>query len=154
MSNMENTDNKELKVTRLEVEQQLNQFVGNLKVEGMTPDARLTLVKLKLALTKIIKEDDEFRETTKNSIVKPDNYDELKEAANKEDATKEDKEAFKAVEEEYNKKLVDVLVPYLQQEVTIPFDYLTEEDFYELVKHNDVNILYGYEYIYNKLVKD
>ena len=144
---------EELKISRIEAEQQLNQFVGNLKVEGMSADARLALVKLKLELTKLIKENDEFRETTRESIEKPDNYDELEKASNADNATQEDKDAFKAVQEEYNKKLVEVLYPYLSAEVTLPFDYISEEDFYELVKHNDVNIVYGYEYIYNKLVE-
>lgn len=150
---MENTDSKELKITRIEVEQQLNQFVGNLKVEGLTPEARLALVKLKIQLSKLIKEDDEFRETTKSSIKKPDNYTELEQKANSEDATEEDKKAFNKVKEDYNKQLLDILYPYLSSEVEIPFDFLSEEDFYELVKHNDVNMVYGYEYIYNILVK-
>ena len=144
---------EELKISRIEAEQQLNQFVGNLKVEGMSSDARLALVKLKLELTKLIKENDEFRETTRESIEKPANYNELEKASNTDNATQEDKDAFKTVQEEYNKKLIEVLYPYLSAEVTLPFDYISEEDFYELVKHNDVNIVYGYEYIYNKLVK-
>ena len=144
---------EELKISRIEAEQQLNQFVGNLKVEGMSADARLALVKLKLELTKLIKENDEFRETTRESIEKPANYDELEKASNTDNATQEDKDAFKTVQEEYNKKLIEVLYPYLSAEVTLPFDYISEKDFYELVKHNDVNIVYGYEYIYNKLVK-
>lgn len=142
-----------LKITRLETEQQLNQFVGNLKVEGMSADARLALVKLKIELTNIIKQNDEFRETTRESVVKPENYDELEKVANDEKATQADKDAFKTVQEEYNKKLIEVLYPYLSAEVEIPFDFLSEADFYELVKHNDVNMVYGYEYIYNTLVK-
>ena len=142
-----------LKITRLETEQQLNQFVGNLKVEGMSADARLALVKLKIELTNIIKQNDEFRETTRESVVKPENYDELEKVANDEKATQADKDAFKTVQEEYNKKLIEVLYPYLSAEVEIPFDFLSEVDFYELVKHNDVNMVYGYEYIYNTLVK-
>ena len=142
-----------LKITRLEAEQQLNQFVGNLKVEGMSADARLALVKLKIELTNIIKQNDEFRETTRESVVKPENYDELEKVANDEKATQADKDAFKTVQEEYNKKLIEVLYPYLSAEVEISFDFLSEADFYELVKHNDVNMVYGYEYIYNTLVK-
>ena len=142
-----------LKITRLEAEQQLNQFVGNLKVEGMSADARLALVKLKIELTNIIKQNDEFRETTRESVVKPENYDKLEKVANDEKATQADKDAFKTVQEEYNKKLIEVLYPYLSAEVEIPFDFLSEADFYELVKHNDVNMVYGYEYIYNTLVK-
>lgn len=148
---MEETN--KLKITRLEIEQQLNQFVGNLKVEGMSSDARLALVKLKIELTNIIKQNDEFRETTRESVVKPENYDELEKAANDEKATQADKDAFKTVQDEYNKKLIEVLYPYLSAEVEIPFDFLSEADFYELVKHNDVNMVYGYEYIYNTLVK-
>lgn len=147
-------ENKEvLTASRYEIDQQLNTYIGNIKVEGLSSTAKLALVKLKLELSKIEKEIEEFRKQTLDSTKKPDNYDKLKEAADKKEATDKDKEAFKKVEEEYNKQLMDILVPYFNERVEIPFEFITEDDFYKLVEHNDVNVLFGYEYIYNKLVK-
>ena len=144
---------KELKATRFEIEQQLNQYIGNIKVEGLSKEAKLALVKLKLEMSDVVKDIEEFRKTTIESIDKPDNYDELKEKASKEDATQEDKDEWNKVEQEYNKKFVDIALPYFNEEVSLPFDFLSKDDFYKLVENNDVNVIYGYEYIYNKLVK-
>lgn len=149
----ENKEIKELKATRFEIEQQLNQYIGNIKVEGLSKEAKLALVKLKLEMSDVVKDIEEFRKTTIESIDKPDNYDELKEKASSEDATQEDKDKWNKVEQEYNKKFVDIALPYFNEEVSLPFDFLSKEDFYKLVENNDVNVIYGYEYIYNKLVK-
>lgn len=149
----ENKEIKELKATRFEIEQQLNQYVGNIKVEGLSKEAKLALVKLKLEMSDVVKDIEEFRKTTIESIDKPDNYDELKEKASSEDATQEDKDEWNKVEQEYNKKFVDIALPYFNEEVSLPFDFLSKDDFYKLVENNDVNVIYGYEYIYNKLVK-
>lgn len=142
-----------LKASRFEIEQQLNPFIGNLKVEGISAEGKLSLVLLKLELSKVIKDIEDFRKTTLESIDKPKNYEELEQAANKEDATKEDKEAFKKVQDEYNSKFVEVALPYFNEIVDIPFDFISKDDFKEVVKHNDANVVFGYEYVYNKLVK-
>lgn len=154
MENKElNTEVKEIKASRFEIEQQLNQFIGNLKVEGMSAKAKLSLVKLKIELSKVVEEINDFRKKTIESIEKPDNYAKLEQAAKKEDATDKDKAAFKLVEEEYNKKFAEVAVPYFNDIVTLPFDFISESDFEALVEHNELNVIFGYEYIYNKLVK-
>lgn len=151
---MENTEEKKvLKASRFEIEQQLNQYVGSLKVEGLTSKAKLALVKLKIEMSKVVEDINDFRKKTLESIDKPENYDKLKEDASKEDATKEVKEAWSKVEKQYNDKFVEVALPYFNETVELPFDFLTEEDFYTLVEHNDVNVVFGYEYVYNKLVK-
>lgn len=151
---MENTEEKKvLKASRFEIEQQLNQYVGSLKVEGLTSKAKLALVKLKIEMSKIVEDINDFRKKTLESIDKPENYDELKATTEKEEATKEDKEAWSKVEKEYNEKFAEVALPYFNEIVELPFDFLTEEDFYTLVEHNDVNVVFGYEYVYNKLVE-
>lgn len=150
---MENKEVKELKASRFEIEQQLNQYIGNIKVEGLSGKAKLALVKLKIELSKVVSDIDDFRKKTIESLEKPSNYDKLKEKAEKENATEKDKEAFKKVENEYNKKFAEVAIPYFNEIITIPFDFISEEDFYTLVEHNEINVIFGYEYIYNKLVK-
>ena len=151
---MENKEVKELKASRFEIEQQLNQYIGNIKVEGLSGKAKLALVKLKIELSKVVSDIDDFRKKTIESLEKPSNYDKLKEKAEKENATEKDKEAFKKVENEYNKKFAEVAIPYFNEIITIPFDFISEEDFYTLVEHNEINVIFGYEYIYNKLVKN
>ena len=150
---MENKEVKELKASRFEIEQQLNQYIGNIKVEGLSGKAKLALVKLKIELSKVVSDIDDFRKKTIESLEKPSNYDKLKEKAEKENATEKDKEAFKKVENGYNKKFAEVAIPYFNEIITIPFDFISEEDFYTLVEHNEINVIFGYEYIYNKLVK-
>ena len=97
-------ENKEVLIaSRYEIDQQLNAYIGNIKVEGLSSTAKLALVKLKLELSKVEKEIEDFRKQTLDSTKKPENYDKLKEAADKKEATDENKEAFKKVEEEYSK---------------------------------------------------
>lgn len=143
---------KAIKASRFEVEQQLNQFVGNLKVEGMSADAKLALVKLKIELSKVMSDIEDFRKKTLDSN-KPEKYDELKELSEKETATDKDKAAFKVVSDEYNKKFGEAAIPYFNTVIDIPFDFISESDFYAIVEHNDINVIFGYEYIYSKLVK-
>lgn len=150
---MEEKETNVMKASRFEIEQQLNQYIGNLKVDGLSADAKLALVKLKLELSKVMEDIDAFRKKAVDSIEKPENFDELREAANKEGATAEDKEAYKKAEEEYNKKFTDIALPYFNEIIDIPFDFISIDDFYNLVKNNEVNVVFGYEYIYRKLVK-
>ena len=144
---------KVLKASRFEIDQQLNQYIGSLKVEGLTPKAKRELVRLKIEMTKVVEELNEYRKKTIESIDKPESYDELKEKANAEGATQADKDAYSKVEEEYNKKFAEIALPFFNEIVELPFEGISEDDFYALVEHNDVNVIYGYEYIYNKLVK-
>lgn len=153
MDNKNENQNKELTASRFEIEQQLNQFIGNLKVEGMSTEGKKSLVRLKLKLTEILKDIEQFRKTTLDSIDKPENYDELKEAASKDNATEEVKAKFAEAEKEYGNKFGEIALPYFNEIVTMPFDFISESDFDALVEHNDINLVFGYEYIYNKLVK-
>lgn len=148
---MEN--NEVLKASRFEIEQQLNQYIGSIKVEGLSKEAKLSLVKLKLELSDVVRDIEAFRTKTLESIEKPDNFDILKQAAEKKDATEEEKNAFKQAEDKYNREFAEIAIPYFNEIVELPFTHISKEDFYKLVENNDVNVIYGYEYIYNKLVK-
>lgn len=143
----------ELTVTRFEAEQQLEHFIGNLKIEGMSVEGKKAIIHLKLKLSEIIKQINEFKETTMKSVDKPENFDKLKEDAERSDATEEQKKQFKEAEEGYNKKLAEVLVPYYNEVVNVPFEFLSDSDFDVIIEHNNIDLVYGYEYIYNKLVR-
>ena len=144
---------KEIKASRFEVEQQLNPLIGSLKVKDVSPEAKLSLVHLKLELTKIKNEIDAFRKATIESIDKPEKLDGLKEAAEKEDATDEIKTAFKSLEAEYNKDFAEIAIPYYNTIISIPFSFISENDFDNIVMNNDLEALFGYEYVHDKLVR-
>lgn len=140
----------EIKASRFEIEQHLNQFIGSLKVDNLRPEAKVILVKLKIELSKVMKDIEEYRKTTIDSLNKPSTIDELQ---NKSERTKEEQEELDKLNKEFNNKFVEVALPYFNEVVSMPFDGITEEDFNILVRNNNMDSIFGYEYIYNKLVK-
>ena len=151
---MENTEvEKVIKGTRWEFEQQLNNFIGSIKVNGLTKECKVALVKLKIELSKIVKEIEEYRKTTVDGVTKPEGYDDLKSKVDSKEATEEEKEEFEALEQVYNKELSDVLIPYFNEIVEVPFDGIKEDDFWGIVENSDVELIFGYEYLKNKLVR-
>lgn len=150
---MDNTEKKVLKATRYEIESQLNNFVGSIKVNGLDKDCKLALVKLKIKLGDITEEITEFRKKTVDGTAKPEKYDELKQKINDNKATDEDKTEFGKLEAEYNKELADILLPYLNETIDVEFDGITEDDFWKIVENSEVEIIFGYEYLKKKLVK-
>lgn len=125
-----------MELTNFEVKQ-LNLFTDTLLVTGMSTEGKISLVTLKPKLRKIANEIAEFEKTTADSI-RPENVEDLSD----EDKAKLDKD--------YS----DIIVPFYNTTIEIEFDLLSKEDFYKLVKHNDIEKLIGYEYIYTKLVNN
>lgn len=150
---MENEDKKVIKATRYEIESQLNNFVGSIKVNGLDKDCKLALVKLKIKLGEIVEEISEFRKKTVEGTIKPEGYDNLKQKVIYNKATNEEKAEFNKIENEYNKELGDILLPYLNETINVEFDGITEDDFWKIVENSEVDIIFGYEYLKKKLVK-
>lgn len=150
---MENEDKKVIKATRYEIESQLNNFVGSIKVNGLDKDCKLALVKFKIKLGEIVEEITEFRKKTVEGTVKPEGYDDLKQKIDDKKATNEEKAEFEKIEAEYNKELGDVLLPYLNETIDVEFDGITEDSFWKIVENSEVEIIFGYEYLKKKLVK-
>lgn len=123
-----------MELTNFEIKQ-LNVFTDTLLVKGMSTDAKVKLVALKMQLRNIANEIAEFEKTTADSI-KPANIESLSD---------EDKEKL-------DKEYSDIIVPYYNQTINIDFKLLSKDDFYKLVECNDIEKLVGYEYIYEKLV--
>ena len=123
-----------MELTNFEIKQ-LNVFTDTLLVKGMSTEAKVSLVTLKMQLRKITNDIIEFEKTTVDSI-KPENIENLSEG---------DKEKL-------DKEYSDIIVPYYNQVIDINFELLSKEDFYKLVECNDIEKLVGYEYIYEKLV--
>lgn len=144
---------KVLKVSRWELEQQLNLFIGSIKVSGLSKECKVALVKLKIELGKFAKEIEEYRKATIDGVIKPEGYDELKSKVSENKATKEEEDKFNELEKAYNQELMEILVPYFNEVVEIPFEGIKEDDFWSIVENSDVEIIFGYEYLKNKLVK-
>ena len=136
-----------INATKFELEQ-LNQFTSTLKVNGLEKESKIKLIKLKIELSKIVKEIDEFRKTTVDSI-KPDNYDELQQ-----DLTEKGKKKFEEVQKELNTKFQEIVVPFYNTQVSIEFEKLTPDEYFSLMADNDLPELSGYEYVYNLLVSE
>lgn len=137
--------------TRFEIEQQLNQAIGSIKANGLAGEIKVKLVKLKIEFSKIIEEIQAFRKTTLDSIDKPDNYEELKAKIESGEATIEEQKEFNELP--FNKEVADILIPYLNEIVEVDFDGITEDEFWKVVENTDMELVYGYEYLMNKLVK-
>lgn len=148
---MEQVEKKMMTATRFEIEQQLNQAIGSIRANGLANDIKIKLVKLKIALSDKVKEIEEYRKTTIDSIDKPENFDDLKKKVNEGTATNEEVAEFN--DSTYNKEIADILIPYLNEVVEIEFDGITEDEFWAIVNKSDVELIYGYEYLRNKLVK-
>lgn len=148
---MEQVEKKMMTATRFEIEQQLNQAIGSIRANGLANDIKIKLVKLKIALSDKVKEIEEYRKTTIDSIDKPENFEDLKKKVNEGTATNEEVAEFN--NSTYNKEIADILIPYLNEVVEIEFDGITEDEFWAIVNKSDVELIYGYEYLRNKLVK-
>ena len=123
-----------MELTNFEVKQ-LNVFTDTLSVKGMSTEAKIKLVTLKMKLRNIANEIVEFEKTTADSI-RPSDIESLSE---------EDKEKL-------DKEYSDIIVPYYNNINIIDFELLSKDDFSKLVDCNDIEKLVGYEYIYTKLV--
>ena len=140
-----------IKASRFEVEQLLNPFIGNIKITNLSKEDKIKVIKLKLELSKVTKEIEDFRKTTVESLDKPENFD--KEAAEKEGASEEDKKAYKEVESAYNMKFSEVAIPYYNTYIDIKADHISEDAFFSIVEDNNMDMaVFSYEQLYKQLV--
>ena len=142
-----------IKASRFEVEQLLNPFIGNIKITNLSKEDKIKVIKLKLELSKVTKEIEDFRKTTVESLDKPENFDKLKEVAEKEGASEEDKKAYREVEAIYNTKFSEVAIPYYNTYIDIKADHISEEAFFSIVADNNMDMaVFSYEQLYKQLV--
>lgn len=145
---------KQLEATRYEVEQRLNPMISVLKLNGFEGDVKIALFNLKLELTKVVEEINKFREAAIKNLEKPENFEELRDKAQAENATAEDKAEFQTVAEKLDKEFSEVAVPYYNTVIKLDFDCIDETVFKEqLVNSNNDLKLFEYEYLYTKLTK-
>lgn len=142
-----------IKLSKFEIKMLFNPVLDGVKLTGVSKEDRISLIKLKIELGKIAKELEEFEKVVIESF-KDDNYKSLEQEASKEDATEEDKENFKKLQEEVNKKINESCIEEYNKEVCIECDPISSETFFNVISTVDLTALGGYEYIYNKLVKE
>ena len=137
-------EKKEVKLTRNEAAV-LNQILSGVKVTGMSVDARRKLIGIKIDLGRVAKASEEFQKETIESH-KPENFDELQ--ANK---TEEGKKEFETLAKDIDSKVREILTPYYDEEVSISFDAITNEEFDKLSEVNDLT-LSAFEFLNQKLL--
>jgi len=137
-------EKKEVKMTRNEVAV-LNQVLAEVKIKGMGVDARRCLVGLKLDLGRLMKSAEEFQKETIESH-KPDNFDELQS-----NQTEEGKKEFETLVKDIDSKVREVLNPYFNEEVTVSFVGITQEEFDKLTDINDMTLA-AFEFLNEKLL--
>lgn len=142
-----------IKLSKFEIKVLFNPALDGMKLNDVDKEDRVKLIKLKIELGKIVRELEEFEKTLVESF-KDDEYKSLEESSNKEDATEETKEEFKKLQESINKKINECAVEEYNKTVDIDFDGISEDTFYKVASTIDLAALGGYEYIYNKLVKN
>ena len=104
----------------------LNNVLGEVKVGKLSKEGLYSLLDNKIELSKHVKE---IQEAQKLAV------EELKPEALKQGA--EETEELKA---EWNKRYSEYIVKYLGESVEINFQKLTKDDFYNLVKENDLSV--------------
>lgn len=137
-------EKKEVKMTRNEAAV-LNQVLAEVKIKGMGVDARRCLVGLKLDLGRLMKSAEEFQKETIESH-KPDNFDELQSST-----TEEGRKEFELLASEIDTKVREILNPYYEEEVTINFCGITQEEFDKLTDINDMTLA-AFEFLNEKLL--
>ena len=137
-------EKKEVKMTRNEVVV-LNQLLSSVKVSGMTVDAKRKLIGLKIDMGRVAKLAEEFQKETIESH-KPDNFDELQSST-----TEEGRKEFELLASEIDTKVREILRPYYDEEVSVLYEGITEEEFDRLTEANDLT-LSAFEFINQKLL--
>ena len=137
-------EKKEVKMRRNEASV-LNRVLADVKIKGLGVDARRSLVGLKLDLGRLMKSAEEFQKETIESH-KPDNFDELQSST-----TEEGKKEFEALAIEIDARVREILNPYYEEEVSINFCGIAQEEFDKLTDINDLTLA-AFEFLNEKLL--
>lgn len=123
----------------------LNQVLKDIRVSGMSVDARRKLIGLKIDLGGIAKVTDDFQSELIQAH-KPSDFEKIQN-----DNTDEGKKAFALIASELDAKIVEVLNPYYAEDVSISYDGIKSDEFDKLTEVNDLTLA-AYEFLNQKLV--
>ena len=138
--------------SKWEVKVIFNNALASVKVNNLNAEDRINLIKLKIGLGKAAASIQEYEKTVVESL-KDDTYTDAEKAAQSPEASDEDKEAFAKIQSKLEKDASEACMSEYNDAIRIPCKYLTEETFYSIAEYFDMQMLGGYDYIYNKLVK-
>lgn len=141
-----------MKFNKFEIKMLINPALEGVKLNDISKEDRIKLIKLKIQLGKISKDLQDYEKTVVDSF-KDDNYTNLESKANDKEATEDDKKNFEELQKEINAKINEILIEEYNKEVEIECEPIEEDTFYNAISTVDLTALGGYEYLYNKLVK-
>lgn len=145
-------DDNTVKLSKFEIKVLFNPSLDGVKLNEVSKEDRIKLIKLKIELGRIAKELEDYTKTVIESF-KDDEFKKLEEAAQKDNATEEDKKKFEEFQNNINTKINEVCMEEYNKIVDIKDAKISEDTFFNTISQADINTLGGYEYLYNKLVK-
>lgn len=141
-----------IKFAKWEVKMIFNAALSSIKINNISKEDKINLIKLKIGLSKVQSELETYEKSVVESL-KNDEYAEYEKAVQEVGATEEAKVKFKELQKELEKSANEICMEEYNKEVSIECAHLTDETFYMIADSFDMQMLGGYDYIYNKLVK-
>lgn len=139
-----------IKFAKWEIKMIFNTAISSVKVSDVSKEDKINLIKLKIELGKIDTQIKEYEKTVVESL-KTDEYNAAEQSA--QSGTEEDKTKFKDMQLKLEKDASEICMTLYNEEVSIECKHLSEETFYQIADLFDIQMLGGYDYLYNKLVK-
>lgn len=142
-----------IKFIKWEIKMIFNGALSSIKINDLPKEDKINLIKLKIKIGKVHSELEAYEKSVVESL-KDDTYTDGEKASQNKDATEEDKEKFKELQKKLEKIANETCMDEYNSEVTIECKHITDETFYKIADSFDMTMLGGYDYIYNKLVKN
>lgn len=146
------SDVNTIKFSKFEIKMLFNPVLDGAKLNEVSKEDRVKLIKLKIKLGETAKELEAFEKTVADSF-KDAKYKKLEEASTSPEATDEDKAKFAELKDKLTPKMNELLVEEYNKEIEVECEGVSEETFFGALIETDLTALGGYEYLYNKLVK-
>lgn len=131
-------ENKEISTlcTRYEV-MRLSEFLSGVRGIGkISSEDRVNIVMLKIALSSIIEDIDNFKKISTETLL-----------------TKDISEFSEVEKEEIDTKFKEMLLPYINEQVELKYTQISKDSFKLLIAELTIDEINLYEYFYKKLVK-
>lgn len=143
---------KGLEFAKWEIKMIFNQALSGIKVNDIKKEDKLNLIKLKIELGEYASKLQEYEKSVIDAL-KNDEYIQAEKAAQSADASNEVKSKFEELMHNLEKEANDTCMKEYNTIVTIDCEKLSKDVFYCIADTIQLELLGGYDYIYNKLVK-
>lgn len=142
-----------IKFAKWEIKMLFNSALSSIKVNDLPKEDKINLIKLKIEIGKVHSELEAYEKSVVESL-KNETYIAAEKASMTNDATDDVKEKFKELQKELEKTASETCMDEYNSEITINCKHITDDTFYVIADSFDMTVLGGYDYIYNKLVKN